>query len=233
MELLAWLWDLAVHLDVHLAQFVRQHGVWVYALLFVIVFCETGLVVTPFLPGDSLLFVVGTLAAVGGMDIVLVMGVLIAAALCGDNVNYWIGRWAGMKLFARWINPVYLQRTHDFYERHGGKTIIIARFVPIVRTYVPFVAGIGAMRYARYLAYCILGALLWVGSLCLAGYFFGNIPLIKNNLTVVILIIVLLSISPGLIAWLNAKGIRVKPRAMILTIVLAIGAVAAVALLRG
>jgi membrane-associated protein len=205
MELLAWAWDLAVHLDSHLETFTRNYGVWVYALLFLIVFCETGLVVTPFLPGDSLLFVVGTLAAVGGMHIGLVMGVLIAAALCGDNVNYWIGRWAGMRLFARWLNPVHLQRTHEFYARHGGKTIIIARFVPIVRTYVPFVAGVGAMPYLRYLTYCVLGALLWVGSLCLAGYFFGNIPVIRNNLTVVSLAIVLLSISPGIVAWLRAR----------------------------
>ena len=206
MELLAWAFDLALHLDKHLAAFVAQYGAWVYLLLFIIVFCETGLVVTPFLPGDSLLFVVGTLAAVGGMDIVLVMGVLIAAALSGDNVNYWIGRWAGMRLFARWINPQYLKRTHEFYERHGGKTIIIARFVPIVRTYVPFVAGIGEMPYLRYLAYCVLGAVLWVGSLCLAGYFFGNIPLVRNNLTAVIVAIVLLSVSPGIVAWLRSRA---------------------------
>lgn len=206
MELLAWALDFALHLDRHLAAFVAQYGAWVYLLLFVIVFCETGLVVTPFLPGDSLLFVVGTLAAVGGMNIVLVMGVLIAAALSGDNVNYWIGRWAGMRLFAKWINPVYLKRTHEFYEKHGGKTIIIARFVPIVRTYVPFVAGVGEMPYLRYLAYCIVGALLWVGSLSLAGYFFGNIPLVRNNLTVVIVAIVLLSISPGVVAWLRSRA---------------------------
>ena len=205
MEFLAWAWDLALRLDTHLAAFVAQYGPWVYLLLFVIVFCETGLVVTPFLPGDSLLFVAGTLAAVGGMHIGLVMGVLIAAALCGDNVNYWVGRWAGMRLFAKWINPVYLQRTHDFYARHGGKTIIIARFVPIVRTYVPFVAGLGAMPYGRYLSYCVLGAVIWVGSLCLAGYFFGNLPVIKNNLTVVIIVIVLLSISPGIVAWLKSR----------------------------
>ncbi len=208
MELLAWAWDLAVHLDAHLAAFVAQHGVWVYALLFAIVFCETGLVVTPFLPGDSLLFVVGTLAAAGGMDIGLVMAVLVAAALCGDNVNYWIGRWAGLKVFGRWVNPVYLQRTHDFYERHGGKTIIIARFMPIVRTYVPFVAGLGAMPYPRYIAFCVAGALLWVGSLCLAGYFFGNIPAVKSNLTVVIVAIVLLSITPGFVAWMKARSIQ-------------------------
>jgi len=205
MELFAWAWDLVVHLDVRLAEFVQQYGAWVYALLFTIVFCETGLVVTPFLPGDSLLFVVGALAAVGNMDLFLVMGVLIAAALCGDNVNYWVGRWFGTRLLVKWINPAHLQRTHDFYTRHGGKTIIIARFMPIIRTYVPFVAGLGAMPYGRYLAFCVAGALLWVGSLCTAGYFFGNIPAVKNNLTVVIVLIVLLSISPGLIAWLKAR----------------------------
>ncbi|HWD23092.1 MAG TPA: DedA family protein [Burkholderiales bacterium] len=206
LELLAWAWDLALHLDRHLATFVAQYGGWVYLLLFLIVFCETGLVVTPFLPGDSLLFVVGTLAAVGGMDIALVMAVLVAAALSGDNANYWIGRWAGMRLFSRWLNPAYLKRTHEFYEKHGGKTIILARFVPIVRTYVPFVAGVGEMPYVRYLAYCVLGAALWVGSLCLAGYFFGNIPVVKNNLTVVILAIVLASVSPGIVAWLRSRG---------------------------
>ena len=206
MELIATVWDLIVHLDVHLAAFVAQHGVWVYGLLFLIVFCETGLVVTPFLPGDSLLFVAGAIAAVGDMNIVAVVATLIAAALCGDNVNYWVGRWAGMKVFGKWINPAYLQRTHEFYERHGGKTIILARFVPIVRTYVPFVAGLGAMPYLRYLGFCIAGAVIWVGSLCLVGYFFGNIPLIKKNLTVVIMIIVLLSISPGIIAWLKSRS---------------------------
>ena len=207
MELLGWAWDLALHLDVRLAEFVRLYGVWVYALLFVIVFCETGLVVTPFLPGDSLLFVVGALAAVGNMDLFAVIAVLVVAALCGDNANYWIGRWFGKKLLVKWINPAHLQRTHDFYERHGGKTIIIARFMPIVRTYVPFVAGLGAMPYGRYIAFCVAGALLWVVSLCTAGFFFGNIPAVKNNLTAVILAIVLLSVLPGLIAWVkNRKG---------------------------
>jgi len=207
MELLGWVWDLALHLDVRLAEFVQLYGVWVYALLFVIVFCETGLVVTPFLPGDSLLFVVGALAAVGNMNLFAVIAVLVAAALCGDNANYWIGRWFGKKLLVKWINPAHLQRTHDFYERHGGKTIIIARFMPIVRTYVPFVAGLGAMPYGRYIAFCVAGALLWVVSLCTAGFFFGNIPAVKNNLTAVILAIVLLSVLPGLIAWVkNRKG---------------------------
>src|SRR5678809_286713 len=207
MEIFATFIDIVLHLDVHLAALLAQYGPWVYALLFVIIFCETGLVVTPFLPGDSLLFVVGALAAAGGMHIGIVMALLVAAALCGDNVNYWIGRWSGTRLFARWINPAHLKRTHDFYERHGGKTIIIARFMPIVRTYVPFVAGLGAMPYVRYLTFCVLGALLWVGSLCTAGYFFGNIPAVKSNLTLVIIAIVLLSISPGVFAWLRNRSV--------------------------
>jgi membrane-associated protein len=209
MELLAALWDFAVHLDAHLAAFVAQHGAWVYALLFVIVFCETGLVVTPFLPGDSLLFVVGTLAAAGGMDIVTVMSVLVAAALTGDNVNYWIGRWAGPKVFrqedSRWFNRRYLERTHAFYERHGGQAIILARFVPIVRTYVPFVAGIGTMPYARFIAFSVVGALAWVLSLCLAGYWFGNIPAVKENLGAVIVAIVIVSVMPMALAFLRGR----------------------------
>jgi membrane-associated protein len=209
MELLAALWDFVVHLDAHLAAFVAQHGAWVYALLFVIVFCETGLVVTPFLPGDSLLFVVGTLAAAGGMDIVTVMSVLVAAALSGDNVNYWIGRWAGPKVFrqedSRWFNRRYLERTHAFYERHGGQAIILARFVPIVRTYVPFVAGIGTMPYGRFIAFSVAGALAWVLSLCLAGYWFGNIPAVKENLGAVIVAIVIVSVMPMAAALLRAR----------------------------
>ena len=209
MELLLWFWDLVVRLDVHLAAFVIEYGVWVYALLFVIIFCETGLVVTPFLPGDSLLFVAGAVAAAGGMNIGLLMATLIVAALCGDNVNYGVGRWIGPKVFhfpkSRWFNPSHLQRAHAFYEKHGGKTIILARFVPIVRTYVPFVAGVGAMSYAKYLTFCVLGALIWVISLCLLGFWFGNLPIVKNNLTAVILLIIALSISPGVIAWLRAR----------------------------
>ncbi len=208
MELVATLWDFAVHLDAHLAAFIARHGAWVYGLLFVIVFCETGLVVTPFLPGDSLLFVVGTLAAAGGMDIVLVMALLVAAALCGDNTNYWIGRWVGPKVFrddnARWLNRRHLDRTHAFYERHGGKAIILARFVPIVRTYVPFVAGIGTMPYLRFLAFSVAGALLWVGALCQLGYWFGNIPAVKQNLAVVIVVIVVVSVLPIALEMLRA-----------------------------
>jgi membrane-associated protein len=209
MELFATLWDFVLHLDAHLAEFVTAHGAWVYALLFVIVFTETGVVIWPFMPGDSLLFLVGALAAAGGMDIVTVMCVLVAAALCGDNVNYWIGRWAGPKVFraqdSRWFSRKYLDRTHAFYERHGGKAIVIARFVPIVRTYVPFVAGIGTMSYARFLAFSVAGALLWVVSLCLAGYWFGNIPLVKDNLGVVIVIIVAISVTPIAVEFLRAR----------------------------
>jgi membrane-associated protein len=212
VELLRWFWDVVVHLDVHLADFVAQHGVWVYALLFAIVFCETGLVVTPFLPGDSLLFVAGAIAAAGEMNIGAVIATLVAAALCGDNCNYWIGRWLGPKVFhferSRWFNPAHLARAHAFYERHGGKTIILARFVPIVRTYVPFVAGVGAMPYLRYLAFCVVGAAAWVGLLCSAGYFFGNIAAVKQNLTIVILVIVAISVSPGAIAWLRSRSIQ-------------------------
>jgi membrane-associated protein len=212
MELLASAWDFAVHLDAHLAEFVAAHGAWVYALLFVIVFIETGLVIWPFLPGDSLLFVTGALAAAGGMDIATVMAVLIAAALCGDNVNYFIGRWVGPRVFhyekSRWFNPGHLARAHAFYERHGGKTIILARFIPIVRTYAPFVAGIGAMPYARYIGFCVAGAAIWVLSLCGAGYLFGELPVVKQNLSLVIGLIVLLSVSPGLYAWLKTRSVH-------------------------
>jgi membrane-associated protein len=212
MELLAAGWEIALHLDTHLAEFVAAHGAWVYALLFTIVFIETGLVIWPFLPGDSLLFVTGAIAAAGGMDIALVMTVLVAAALTGDNVNYFIGRWVGPRVFhyeqSRWFSPKHLARAHAFYERHGGKTIVLARFIPIVRTYVPFVAGIGSMPYERYIGWCVVGALAWVVSLCGAGYFFGNLPIVKNNLGAVIVLIVLASVSPGLIAWLRERSVQ-------------------------
>jgi membrane-associated protein len=212
MELLAAAWEIVVHLDAHLAEFVAEHGAWVYALLFVIVFIETGLVIWPFLPGDSLLFVTGAIAAAGGMDLATVMAVLVAAALCGDNVNYFIGRWVGPRVFhyeqSRWFSPRHLARAHAFYERHGGKTIVLARFIPIVRTYVPFVAGIGAMPYARYIGFCVAGAAIWVVSLCGAGYFFGELPVVKQNLGLVIGVIVLLSVSPGLYAWMKTRSVH-------------------------
>ena len=215
MDLITSLLDIAMHLDVHLQDLIAQYHTGIYAILFLIVFVETGVVVWPFLPGDSLLFVSGALAAAGDMDIVTLMAVLIVAALTGDNVNYWIGRTVGPKIFqrekSRWFNPAHLARAHDFYERHGGKTIILARFMPIIRTYAPFVAGIGAMPYLRYLAYCVVAALLWVVSLCLVGYFFGNIPIVKQNLSIVIVLIVLISISPAIYAWARSKfGAGVK-----------------------
>jgi membrane-associated protein len=216
MDILLAFWDLLVHLDAHLTTLVQQYGTWIYAILFLIVFCETGLVVTPFLPGDSLLFVAGTVWAISGMDAHWLAVTLVAAALCGDNVNYWIGRTLGPKVFrwedSRFFNRKALDRTSAFYERHGGKTIVIARFVPIVRTFVPFVAGIGHMNYGKFLAYSIGGALLWVLALVYAGYFFGNIPIVKNNLTLVIFGIIGLSLMPMVIEYARARARNAKLR---------------------
>jgi membrane-associated protein len=208
MEFLTQFLDLFLHLDRFLAEFVSQHGVWVYALLFAIVFAETGFVVMPLLPGDSLLFVAGAIAAAGGMEVGWLMALLVAAALCGDNVNYWFGRWLGPHVFkdgARFLNRAHLDRAHGFFDRHGGKAVILARFVPIVRTMMPFVAGVGRMRYPLFLAFSLGGALLWVGLLVPAGYFFGNIPMVKHNLSLVILGIVFLSISPGIYHFAQTK----------------------------
>jgi membrane-associated protein len=209
VELLATLFDIALHLDRHLQALVAAYGVWVYAILFLIVFCETGLVVTPFLPGDSLLFVSGTVAAAGGMDIHLLVALLIVAAVLGDAVNYAFGHYLGPRVFkssgSRWLNPRHLERAHAFYERHGGKTIIIARFIPIIRTYAPFVAGAARMTYARFALYNVTGAALWVVSLGYAGYFFGNVPAVKDNLTLVIIGIVILSILPGVVEVLRHR----------------------------
>jgi len=209
LELLALFIDLVVHLDDHLQALVAAYGAWIYLILFLIVFCETGLVVTPFLPGDSLLFVAGAIAAAGGMNIHLMVLLLIIAAILGDAVNYSIGHYIGPRVLkdrnSRWLNPKHLDRAHAFYERHGGKTIIIARFVPIVRTYAPFVAGAASMPYPRFALYNVTGAIIWVVSLGYAGYFFGNIPLIKDNLTVVIIIIIILSILPGVFEYLRHR----------------------------
>ena len=200
MELLLSGWDLLVHLDRHLATLLQQHGAWVYLLLFAIIFCETGLVVTPFLPGDSLLFIAGALAAGGGIDVRLLALLLVAAAVLGNTVNYSIGRFIGPKVFhweeSRFFNRRALHRAHAFYERHGGKTIVITRFVPILRTFAPFVAGIARMTYANFTAYNLAGALAWVLSLLYAGYWFGNVPFVKQNLTWVMLGIVVLSVTP-------------------------------------
>ena len=209
MEVLTHLFDLVIHLDVHLTTLLQNYGLWIYLILFIIIFCETGLVVTPFLPGDSLLFVIGALAATGGIQIEVVSVLLISAALCGDNTNYFIGRYLGPKVFhweqSRWFNRKALDRTREFYERHGGKTLIIARFVPLVRTFAPFVAGVGQMRYKRYIGFCIAGAVLWVISLTQAGYWFGNIQFVKQNLTLVILIIIGLSLMPLVVEYVRHR----------------------------
>jgi len=211
MELLMQFVDIVLHLDKHLALLVQQYGLWIYGILFFIVFAETGFVVTPFLPGDSLLFVAGALAAIGegGMDILVLMGVLITAAILGNTVNYQIGRFLGPKVFhwenSRFFNRDALVKTHAFYEKHGGKTLIISRFLPIFRTFAPFVAGIGAMSYARFSMFNLLGALSWVVSLCLAGYWLGNVPWVKQNLSLIIVGILISSVIPIGIGYLKSK----------------------------
>ena len=201
MEFLALLVDIVLHLDKHLQALVTDYGVWIY--------CETGLVVTPFLPGDSLLFVAGTLAATGGMDIHILFLVLAAASFLGDNTNYWIGRFIGPRAFSRadskLLNPGHIAKTQAFYEKHGGKTIVIARFIPIVRTFAPFVAGIGKMLYPRFMTFSAAGSIFWIGSLTYAGYFFGNIPVVRKNLSIVIIAIVLISVLPGIVEYLRAR----------------------------
>ena len=205
MELLAYFIDIVLHLDKHLAAMVQQYGVWIYAILFAIIFSETGFVVTPFLPGDSLLFVAGALAALGGMDIMILIAVLLAAAALGNTLNYQIGRYLGPKVFqwenSRFFNKAALMKTHLFYETHGGKTLVISRFLPLFRTFAPFVAGIGAMTWARFTFFNLIGAFAWVVSLTLAGYFFGNLPWVQKNLSAVILGIIAISLIPVVIGW--------------------------------
>ena len=212
MEFLAQIIDVFLHLDNYLGAFLHDYGAWIYLLLFLIVFAETGLVVMPFLPGDSLLFVAGALAATGGMDVLWLAALLSAAAIMGDTVNYWMGNYLGSKLLhgknSRWINKKHLDYTHAFYQRHGGKTIVIARFIPILRTFAPFVAGLGKMPYSRFMAYNVFGGLVWVVSLLLAGYYFGNLPWVKQNLSLVIVGIILVSISPGIIEYLRHRRRR-------------------------
>ena len=212
MEWLASFTDLVLHLDKHLLFFVQQYGDWVYALLFAIIFTETGVVVAPFLPGDSLLFVAGALCVTEGMSLPLLMVLLVVAAILGDAVNYSVGRWFGVALMTRTrlISPEKIKYTQDFFEKHGPKTIVIARFLPIVRTMAPFVAGFSGMPAKRFLTYNVSGGVLWVVSLTLAGYLFGNIPFIKNNLTAVILLIIFLSVLPGIIAVLKARASGAK-----------------------
>ena len=203
MEFVNWFLDLLLHLDDHLLELTQQYGTWVYAILFLIVFCETGLVVTPFLPGDSLLFAVGSLVAIGALDLILVLLLLFAAAVLGDSANYWIGSLVGPKVFtrkhSRFLKKEHLDRTHAFYEKYGGKTIVIARFVPIIRTFAPFVAGIGAMTYSKFFAYNVLGGLVWVVGLVMAGYYFGNLPFVRDHFSIVIFAIIGISLLPALI----------------------------------
>ena len=209
MELLAQFVDIVLHLDQYLIWVVEHYGAWIYLVLFVVIFCETGLVVTPFLPGDSLLFVAGTLAATGAMYVHGLFALLVLAAFSGDNTNYWIGRFAGPRVFTRkdsWaLNPLHLERTRRFYEKYGAQTIVIARFMPIVRTFVPFVAGVGRMNYGRFLFFSFSGSVLWISSLTYSGYYFGNVPLVKQNLTLVIAGIVILSILPGVVQYLRNR----------------------------
>ena len=222
VELITQFIDIILHVDKYLAALLAQYGTWIYAILFLIVFCETGLVVTPFLPGDSLLFVAGALAATSGnssggsFQIEVVIGVLLAAAILGDSTNYWIGRWAGKRILtwgerhARFFNRKAFDMTHAYYEAHGGKTMLVARFMPFVRTFAPFVAGVGNMSYPRYFAFDLAGAFLWVFSLCLAGYWFGNIPWVKSNLSLIVFATIGLSLMPLFLAWLRH---RLAPRA--------------------
>lgn len=209
MEMITTFIDIFMHLDTHLDLIIREYGVWTHAILFLIIFCETGLVITPLLPGDSLLFAVGTFAALGSLDVKFLAISLSIAAIAGDTMNYWIGYFVGPKVFSkeksRFFNRDYLDRTHQFYERYGGKTIIIARFIPIIRTFAPFVAGIGRMTYLRFILYNIVGGVAWIGAFLFGGYFFGALPFIKQNFSLVILAIIVISMLPGLIEFLRHK----------------------------
>lgn len=209
MEFFANFIDLFIHLDKHLNALIEACGAWTYLVLFLIIFCETGLVFTPFLPGDSLLFAVGAMAAVGYLDIQGALLILSAAAVLGDNANYWIGHMLAPKVFGHekipFLKQEYLERTEKFFEKYGGKTIIIARFLPIIRTFAPFLAGVGAMRYRRFLLYNVVGGLLWVFLLTLGGYYFGTLPVVQENFSLVILGIIIVSILPGIIEFLRHR----------------------------
>lgn len=213
MELLTAFIDLVLHLDTHLMALVQDYGVWVYAILFAIIFAETGLVFAPFLPGDSLLFVAGALCGLDALQLHWLMPLLMLAAFSGDNTNYWVGRLIGMRVFQRFegrlLKREHLDKTHSFYEKHGGKTILFARFMPIIRTFAPFVAGIALMRYRLFVLYSAAGSIGWIGSLTLAGFFFGNIPVVKNNLTLIILGVIFLSFLPAMIQYIQHKNSKI------------------------
>ena len=207
--MLAALLDIILHLDVHLLALTQQYGVWVYAILFLIIYSETGLVIAPFLPGDSLLFVAGALCGMDALRLEWLVPLLVLAAFSGDNTNYWIGRLVGMRLLkragARLIRREHIDKTHAFYERHGGKTVLLARFLPIIRTFAPFVAGIGMMRYRLFVLFSALGSVAWITSLTVAGYLFGNIPVVKNNLTLIIVGIIVISLLPAISEFIRHR----------------------------
>ena len=210
MELLQHALDFILHIDKHLLELVAKYGAWTYGILFGIIFCETGLVVTPFLPGDSLLFAAGALAGANALEIRMLVPLLIAAAVLGDNVNYVIGRSVGPRVFSaehnRFFKREHLTRTHEFYERHGGKMLVLARFVPIVRTFAPFVAGIARMRYARFLAFSVAGGTLWVASFCLLGYFFGSLPIVQENFSIAVIAVIFISLIPMVVEVWKARA---------------------------
>ena len=214
MEWFRYIIDVFLHLDKHLHEIISTYGTWTYLILFLIVFCETGLVVTPFLPGDSLLFAAGAFAALGSLNVWVLFVLLCVAAILGDTVNYWAGHYIGPKVFyrenVRFLNKKHLQRTHEFYEKYGGKTIIIARFIPIIRTFAPFVAGIGSMTYWRFMLYNVTGGIFWVAVCLFAGYYFGNMEIVKKNFSLVVIAIIFISILPMIIEFIRH---RLKARA--------------------
>ncbi|MFA5804161.1 MAG: DedA family protein [Melioribacteraceae bacterium] len=213
MEFIQYLIDLFLHLDKHLYEIINQYGTLTYVILFLVIFAETGLVFAPLLPGDSLLFAAGTFAALGSLNVHLLFFLLSLAAVIGDTVNYWIGHYIGPKLFAknsRFLKKEYLDRTHQFFEKYGGKTIIIARFVPIVRTFAPFVAGVGAMTYSKFILYNIVGGVLWCALFIYGGFFFGNLPFIKNNFSIAVLTIILFSLLPAIIEFIKQRRKKIN-----------------------
>lgn len=208
MQIISELVDFILHLDVHLNAIIQNFGIWTYLILFLIIFLETGVVITPFLPGDSLLFAAGSFAALGSLNVWALFILLTLAAILGDTLNYWIGHYIGPRAFSgnvRFLKKEYMDRTHEFYEKHGGKTIILARFIPIIRTFAPFVAGIGAMDYPRFFLFNVTGAVLWVALFTFGGYFFGNLPFVQDNFTIVILMIIVISVLPGVFEFLRDK----------------------------
>lgn len=216
MDVIIYFVDFFIHLDKYLDQIIQMFGIWAYVIMFLVIFCETGLVVTPILPGDSLLFALGALAAQGTLNIEILLVSLCAAAVLGDTVNYTIGKFLGPRVFhypdSRFFKKEYLIRTHQFYEKHGGKTIIIARFIPIIRTFAPFVAGIGTMKYFRFITYNIVGGISWICVFLLAGYFFGGIPAVKRNFTLVIIAIIVISVLPGVFEYWRQRRMVLKSK---------------------